>query len=533
MSYTFAAALVEDTYACQAALPTAMVEVAAAPSVPMLFASNGGASTLATYGDPFTLEIQPIGGNYSFYPGETIVVKLTDFALQEGHTVKSVTVWTDAEGLSEKQTLQNPQEGDTVAFVVPEDAAKERFLRVYATAEIVDVSGDAVEGYPEQVKFPYVFSISHQIEVAIDVTVVPIGILPDKAKIVINKVYYVDQSISGNMYASDVTYTYQWNGEGNPGSRLNETITHDSTEPCTYTLHIDDERSYKLVGDYTYTLQNVEKSEAPLSLSVSPDGSETLEPLTIAARPTNTLKSGHTIKEVQAICTYLNDGTEHPVTLTGNAQAGFSATFMPDQNGIWVISLEYTVQDVEGADVSAYYDAPSSKSVTMGPTVIDLVITLDSQKQDSSYGDEQISYVTYKCNQVESLEGLITIRERAGKPGVVTYSGKKVTFTPTGAGTYNLISELVEGAEEKGYIHTTQTKVLKITPAPAQATLALDKDSYASGETVTVTVTPGTPVGDDYVTGFTLFMRNGETTVSSEEYDDIPDTVSLTLPDDA
>ena len=58
----------------------------------------------------------------------------------------------------------------TVAFVVPEDAAEESFLRVYATAEIVDVSGDAVEGYPEQVKFPYVFSISHQIEVAIDVT---------------------------------------------------------------------------------------------------------------------------------------------------------------------------------------------------------------------------------------------------------------------------------------------------------------------------------------------------------------------------
>ena len=534
VSYTFTAALAEDTYACQAALPTAMVEVAAAPAVPMLFAGNGGASTLADYGDPFTLEIQRIGGNYSFYPGETIVVKLTDFALQEGHTLKSVTVWTDAEGLSEKQTLQNPQEGDTVAFVVPEDAAEESFLRVYATAEIVDVSGDAVEGYPEQVKFPYFFSISHQIEVAIDVTVVPIGILPDKAKIVINKVYYVDPSISGNMYDSDVTYTYQWNGEGNPGSRLNETITHDSTEPCTYTLHIDDERSYKLVGDYTYTLQNVEKSEAPLSLSVSPDGSETLEPLTIAALPTNTLKSGHTIKEVQAICTYRNDGTEHPVTLTGNAQNGFSAEFTPTANGIWDISISYTVQDAEGADVSAYYYAPSSTSVTMGPKVIDISLDFYKSEQVGKYGDQKTFFVTYQCNQVESLEGLITIRETAGKPGVVTYDGNKVTFTATGVGTYSLISELVEGAEKKGYIHTTtQTMLLTIQPGSAQATLALDKDSYLSGETVTVTVTPGTPVGDDYVTGFTLSMSNGETTVSSEKYDDIPDTVSLTLPDDA
>ena len=61
----------------------------------MLFAGNGGASTLADYGDPFQLEIQPsIGNDDDFYPGETIVVKLTDFALQEGHTVKSVTVWT-------------------------------------------------------------------------------------------------------------------------------------------------------------------------------------------------------------------------------------------------------------------------------------------------------------------------------------------------------------------------------------------------------------------------------------------------------
>lgn len=306
----------------------------------------------------------------------------------------------------------------------------------------MDTSDEPVEGYPEQVKFLYFFSISHQIEVAIDVTVVPIGILPDKAKIVINKVYYVDPNNSGNMYASEVTYTYEWKGEGSPveWSGSSDTIIHNSTLPCTYTLRMKDERRYKLVGDYTYTLQNVEKSAAPLSLSVSPDGSETLEPLTITAQLTNTLQSGHTIEEVQAICTYRNNGTKKTVTLTGNAQAGFSATFMPDQNGIWDISLEYTVQDVEGADVSAYYDAPSSKSVTMGPTVIDLVITLDSQKQDSSYGDEQISYVTYKCNQVESLEGLITIRERAGKPGVVTYSGKKVTFTPTGAGTYDLIS---------------------------------------------------------------------------------------------
>ena len=61
-----------------------MVEVAAAPAVPMLFAGNGGASTLATYGDPFTLEIQRIGGNYSFYPGETIVVKLTNLPCRRG-----------------------------------------------------------------------------------------------------------------------------------------------------------------------------------------------------------------------------------------------------------------------------------------------------------------------------------------------------------------------------------------------------------------------------------------------------------------
>ena len=94
------------------------------------------------------------------------------------------------------------------------------------------------------------------------------------------------------------------------------------------------------MGDYTYTLQNVEKSAAPLSLLVSPDGSETLEPLTITAQLTNTLQSGHTIEEVQAICTYRNNGTKKTVTLTGNAQAGFSATFMPDQNGIWDISLE-------------------------------------------------------------------------------------------------------------------------------------------------------------------------------------------------
>ena len=122
-----------------------MVEVAAAPAVPMLFASNGGASTLATYGDPFTLEIQPIGGNYSFYPGETIVVKLTNFALQKEHTLKSVTVWTDVAGLSEEKILEYPQEDATVAFVVPEDAAKENLRRVYATAEIVDASGNAVE----------------------------------------------------------------------------------------------------------------------------------------------------------------------------------------------------------------------------------------------------------------------------------------------------------------------------------------------------------------------------------------------------
>ena len=75
--------------------------------------------------------------------------------------------------------------------------------------------------------------------------------------------------------------------------------------------------------------------------------------------------------------------------------------------------------------------------------------------------------------------------------------------------------------------------LLTIQPGSAQATLALDKDSYASGETVTVTVTPGTPVGDDRVTGFTLHMRNGETTVTSEKYETIPETVSLTLPDDA
>ena len=468
VSYTFAAALVEDTYACQAALPTAVVTVAAAPAVPMLFAGNGGASTLATYGDPFTLEIQRIGGNYSFYPGETIVVKLTNFALQEGHTLESVTVWTDVKGSSEEKTLENPQEDATVEFVVPEDAAEERLLRVYATAEIVDVSGDPVEGYPEQVKSPYFFSISHQTEVAIDVTVVPIGILPDKAKIVINKVYCVDSS--EKMYASDVIYTYEWAGTDAPGSRSNETITHDSTLPCTYTLHIDDERRYKLVDDYTYTLQNVEKSEAPLRLSVTPDGSEKLEPLTITAQPTNTLKSGHTIKEVQAICTYRNDGTEHPVTLKGDAQNGFSAEFTPTANGIWDISISYTVQDAEGADVSAYYDAPSSKSVTMGPKVIDISLDFYDSEQVGEYGDENPFFVTYQCNQVESLEGLITIRETAGKPGVVTYDGNTVTFTATGVGTYSLISELVEGAKDKGYIHTVQeTCRFEIQPGSAQA----------------------------------------------------------------
>lgn len=116
----------------------------------------------------------------------------------------------------------------------------------------------------------------------------------------------------------------------------------------------------------------------------------------------------------------------------------------------------------------------------------------------------------------------------------MTYDGNKVTFTATGVGTYSLISELVEGAEERGYIHTTtQTMPLTIQPGPAQATLALDKDSYLSGDTVTVTVTPGTPVAGDQVTGFTLSMSNGETTVSSEKYETIPETVSLTLPDDA
>ena len=100
VSYTFTASLPEGAYACQAALPTAVVTVAAAPAVPMLFAGNGGASTLADYGDPFQLEIQPsIGNDDDFYPGETIVVKLTDFALQEGHTLKSVTVWTNVNGL--------------------------------------------------------------------------------------------------------------------------------------------------------------------------------------------------------------------------------------------------------------------------------------------------------------------------------------------------------------------------------------------------------------------------------------------------
>ena len=383
VSYTFAAALVEDTYACQAALPTAMVEVAAAPAVPMLFAANAGASTLAAYDDPFKLEIQLIGGNYSFYPGETIVVKLTNFALQEGHTLKSVKVSTNVEGLSEEKTLTNPQEGDTVAFVVPENAAEEKLRRVYATAEIVDTDGNAVTGYPDEIKSTH-FSVWHQTEVAIDVTVVPIGILPDQAKIVINKVDYVDPSISGNMLTSDVTYTYVWEGEGTPGYRFNSEIIHESTLPCTYTLHMKDERSYKLVGDYTYTLQNVEKSGAPLSLSVNPDGSETLVPLMITAQPTNTLKSGHTIKEVQAICTYRNDGTEQKVPLTGNAQDGFSAEFTPTANGIWDISLSYKVRDAEGADVSEYYYDPLSKSVTMGPKVTDLDITLDSQKQDSS-----------------------------------------------------------------------------------------------------------------------------------------------------
>ena len=185
---------------------------------------------------------------------------------------------------------------------------------------------------------------------------VPIGILPDQAKIVINKVYCIDSSY--NLLTSDVEYTYKWEGTGEPESRFNNTITHTSTLPCTYTLRLKNERGYRLDKDYTYTLQNVEKSEAPLSLSVSPDGSETLVPLTITAEPTGALQSGHTIEEVQAVCTYRNNGTEHPVTLEGNAQSGFSATFTPDQNGIWDISLSYTVRDAEGADVSAYYDAP-------------------------------------------------------------------------------------------------------------------------------------------------------------------------------
>ncbi len=532
VSYTFTASLPEGAYACEAALPTAVVEVAAAPAVPMLFASNGGASTLATYGDPFQLEIQPsIGNDDDFYPGETIVVKLTDFALQEGHTLESVTVWTNVNGLSEEKTLTAPKDGDTVEFYVPEDVEEERRGQVYATAEIVDAGGEAVDGYPAEITSTY-FSVWHQTEVAINVTVDPIGILPDQAKIVINKVYCIDSSY--NLLTSDVEYTYKWEGTGEPGSRSYETITHTSTLPCTYTLRLKDERSYKLVGDYTYTLQNVEKSEAPLRLSVRPDGSETLEPLTIAAQPTNTLKSGHTIKEVQAICTYRNDGTKKTVTLTGNAQNGFSATFTPDQNGIWDISISYTVQDAEGADVSAYYYAPSSTSVTMGPKVIDISLDFYKSEQVGKYGDQKTFFVTYQCNQVESLEGLITIRETAGKPGVVTYDGNKVTFTATGVGTYDLISELVEGAKDEGYIHTVQnTCRFEIQPGSAQATLALDKDSYLSGETVTVTVTPGTPVGDDQVTGFTLFMRNGETTVSSEKYDYIPETVSLTLPDDA
>ena len=394
----------------------------------------------------------------------------------------------------------------------------------------MDAGGEAVTGYPDEITSSE-FSVWQITEVAINVTVVPIGILPDQAKIVINKVYCIDSSY--NLLTSDVEYTYKWEGTGEPGSRSYETITHTSTLPCTYTLRLKNERGYRLDKDYTYTLQNVEKSEAPLRLSVSPDGSETLEPLTITARPTNTLQSGHTIKEVQAICTYRNDGKEHPVTLKGDAQNGFSTEFTPTANGIWDISLSYTVQDAEGADVSAYYYAPSSTSVTMGPKVIDISLDFYKSEQVGEYGDENPFFVTYQCNQVESLKGLITIREITGKPGVVTYSGKKVTFTPTGAGTYNLISELVEGAEEKGYIHTTQTKVLKITPGPAQATLALDKDSYASGETVTVTVTPGTPVGDDRVTGFTLHMRNGETTVSSQTYNTIPEAVPLTLPNDA
>lgn len=42
VSYTFTAALAEDTYACQAALPTAVVTVAAAPAMPMLGTSNDG-----------------------------------------------------------------------------------------------------------------------------------------------------------------------------------------------------------------------------------------------------------------------------------------------------------------------------------------------------------------------------------------------------------------------------------------------------------------------------------------------------------
>ena len=395
----------------------------------------------------------------------------------------------------------------------------------------MDAGGEAVTGYPDEITSSE-FSVWQITEVAINVTVVPIGILPDQAKIVINKVYCIDSSY--NLLTSDVEYTYKWEGTGEPGSRSYETITHTSTLPCTYTLRLKNERGYRLDKDYTYTLQNVEKSEAPLRLSVSPDGSETLEPLTITARPTNTLQSGHTIKEVQAICTYRNDGKEHPVTLKGDAQNGFSTEFTPTANGIWDISLSYTVQDAEGADVSAYYYAPSSTSVTMGPKVIDISLDFYKSEQVGEYGDENPFFVTYQCNQVESLKGLITIREITGKPGVVTYDGNTVTFTATGVGTYSLISELVKGAEERGYIHTTtQTMPLTIQPGSAQATLALDKDSYLSGETVTVTVTPGTPVGDDQVTGFTLFMRNGETTVSSQKYDTIPNTVSLTLPNDA
>ena len=184
-----------------------MVEVARSPAVPMLFASNGGASTLATYGDPFKLEIQPsIGNDDDFYPGETIVVKLTDFALQEGHTLQSVKVWTNVNGLSEEKTLTAPKDGDTVEFYVPEGVEEERWGSVYATAVIVDTNGDEVEGYSEKITSSG-FSVWHQTEVAINVTVVPIGILPDQAKIVINRVYCIDSDY--HMLTRDVTYTYE------------------------------------------------------------------------------------------------------------------------------------------------------------------------------------------------------------------------------------------------------------------------------------------------------------------------------------